>query len=192
MSDIILSDVRVLIPKTPILGATIQSDRIEHKAGANRVIVEFLPRWIFHTHVESKTPAPTAGGTWFSPSITIERHVSFSVSVGGRPRFTSETQTFQENRTVGYIGQDNAIIDHEDTFLPKPMMPEGVDGPQPFRGYLHGFNLGDGSGVVEAVRAGPLRLTLKTLLDALSHTTGTLTLVNDAFDGEYRVTVWGT
>lgn len=192
MSDIILSDVRVLIPKTPVYGATIQSDRIEHKAGANRVIVEFMPRWIFHTHVESKTPAPTTAGTWFSPSIQITRNISFAVSVGGRPRFTSEVQTFQENRTVGYIGQDTAVIDNTDSFLPKPMMPEGVDGPQPIQGYLHGFNLGDGSGVVEAVRAGALRLTLKTMLSAISHTTGTLTLVDDAFDGEYRITVWGT
>jgi len=71
-------------------------------------------------------------------------------------------------------------------------MPTGVDGPKPIQGYLHGFNLGDGSGVVEALRAHGLRMAMHLALHAVGHTTGTLTQYDDGVDGSYRITVWGT
>lgn len=188
MSDIILSDVRTEIPKTPILGAVLQSGRIAHAAGANRLIVEFLPRWMTSTHVKSLTNPPTTAGNWQTPHVTVTRNFSFGIGVASKRRYASAVQTVQEQVVVGYAPDE---VQHDQSFLPPLTSPEGTDSTIPIAGYLKGFNLGDGSGVVEALRAGDIRCTINVVLATLAQTTGTMTTFNDSFDGEMRWTVWG-
>lgn len=205
MSDIILSDVRVELPKAPLLASQITSAPVPKAPGANLLIVEFCPNFSLTTKVHSLMKAPTTapppGQTWTTPLVHVERHISMAVGVAGRRRYVSPEDVFTQDILVGYNENPNPL-DFSGVYDARiaswTVEPNQIDAHYPdnttgkIQGYLHIFSLGDGSGAVEAVRAGPVRVSLSLLLHTNSKTAGTLTLYDDSFDGEYRITVWGT